>query len=146
MTRALALWALTAIVATVPARAQTAAPDTASPAPRAIATIVVGQTRSGSLDEGDYTMGDGTWADVWYFQGTLGQRVVIELRAVVQGSFDPYLQLLDPAGSKLAEDTDGAGNHNSRITFTLRETGRFQVVVNNEGDSQKTGRYMLSLR
>lgn len=127
------------------ASAQTAS-DTAAPRARDIATISLGQTRYGALEEGDYTMADGTWADVWYFQGTQGQRVVIELRAVVANAFDPYLQLLDPAGSKLAEDTDGAGNHNSRITFTLRETGRFQIVVNNEGDSQKTGRYTLSLR
>jgi hypothetical protein len=132
------------VAAAVPAAAQVA--DTAAPAPRAIATIAVGQTRAGSLDEGDYTMGDGTWADVWYFQGTLGQRVVIELRVAASNIFDPYLQLLDPAGTKLAEDTDGAGNHNSRITFTLRETGRFQILVNNEGDEQKTGRYTLSLR
>jgi len=134
-----------ALVATaVPAAAQVA--DTAPPAPRVIATIEVGQTRTGALDEGDYTMGDGTWADVWYFHGTLGQRVVIELRVAAANVFDPFLQLLDPAGTKLAEDTDGAGNHNSRITFTLRETGRFQIVVNNEGDEQKTGRYTLSLR
>jgi len=132
------------VAAASPLAAQSA--DTVAPAPRVIATIAVGQTRTGILEEGDYTMGDGTWADVWYFQGTQGQRVVIELRVAVANVFDPYLQLLDPAGSKLAEDTDGAGNHNSRITFTLREAGRFQIVVNNEGDSRKTGRYTLSLR
>ena len=143
MRRAILLLGAALAATAAPAMAQVS--DTTAPAPRVIATITLGQTRAGSLDEGDYTMGDGTWADVWYFQGTQGQRVVIELRAVVQGSFDPYLQLLDPAGTKLAEDTDGAGNHNSRITYTLRETGRFQIVVNNEGDTQKTGRYTLSL-
>lgn len=144
MRRAILLLSAVFAAAAVPAAAQVA--DSAVPAPRGIATIALGQTRNGALEEGDYTMGDGTWADVWYFQGAQGQRVVIELRVVVANAFDPYLQLLDPAGAKLAEDTDGAGNHNSRITFTLRETGRFQIVVNNEGDSQKTGRYTLSLR
>jgi len=139
------LWLGAALSATaVPAAAQVI--DSLPPTPRVIATIVVGQTRNGALETGDYTMGDGTWADVWYFQGTQGRRVVIELRVAVAGAFDPYLQLLDPAGTKLAEDTDGAGNHNSRITFTLPETGRFQIVVNNEGADQKTGRYTLSLR
>jgi len=143
--RRLAVLAGAALVAAArPAAAQSA--DTAAPAIRMIATIAAGQTRTGNLEEGDFTMGDGTWADVWYFQGTRGQRVVIELRVAATNIFDPYLQLLDPAGSKLAEDTDGAGNHNSRITFTLREAGRFQIVVNNEGDSRKTGRYTLSLR
>jgi len=116
------------------------------PAPGQIGHISVGTNVQGRLETGDQRMNDGTWADVWYFQGTQGQRVVIELRVAVANVFDPYLQLLDPAGSKLAEDTDGAGNHNSRITFTLREAGRFQIVVNNEGDSRKTGRYTLSLR
>ena len=144
MSRMVLLLGAALVAAATPAAAQVA--DTVTPGARVIATIAVGQTRNGALEEGDYTMGDGTWADVWYFQGTQGQRVIIELRVVVPNAFDPYLQLLDPAGTKLAEDTDGAGNHNSRITFTLRETGRFQVVVNNEGDSQRTGRYTLSLR
>jgi hypothetical protein len=117
--------------------------DTAMPPVHTIAWILPGQTRSGQLEDGDYRMGDGTWCDIWWFQGAAGQRVTIELHS---RAFDAYLQLLDPAGNKIAEDTDGAGNRDSRIVFTLREAGKFQIVVNNETDDVKTGPYSLILR
>lgn len=116
--------------------------DTTLPAPHTIGWMRVGQTRAGNLQDGDFRMGDGTWADVWYFEGAAGQHVVIDLKS---SAFNAYLQLLDAAGNKIAEDTDGGGGRDARITFTLREAGRYQVVVNNETDDVKTGPYTLSL-
>ena len=54
-----------------------------------------GTNVQGRLETGDNRMNDGTWADVWTFQGTQGQRVVIELRSE---EFDTYLQLLKRQG------------------------------------------------
>ena len=88
-------------------------------------------------------MNDATWADVWYINATAGQRLVIELRS---RSFDAYLQFLDPWGSKLAEDDDSAGNSDARITYTVREAGRYQIVVNNYGDTPRGGAYTLAVR
>lgn len=130
------------LAAAAPLAAQAPA-DTAPPPVQEIVTIRVGQTRNGLLEAGDWTMGDGTWADIWYVQATAGQRIVVELRS---RQFDAYLQLLDPWGNKLAEDDDGAGSGDARITFQAREAGRYQVVVNNFGDTPATGRYTLSLR
>jgi len=136
--------AIAGLAGAVPLMAQAPTPsDTATPLVQEIATIRVGQTRNGLLEAGDYVMGDGTWADVWYVQATAGQRFVVELRS---RRFDAYLQLLDPWGNKLAEDDDGAGNGDARITFTAREAGRYQVVVNNFGDTPATGTYTLALR
>lgn len=133
-----------ASLAATPLLAQAPAPqDTASPAVQEIVVIRVGQTRNGVLEPGDYTMGDGTWADVWYVEATAGQRIVVELRS---RRFDAYLQLLDPWGNKLAEDDDGAGNGDARITATVREAGRYQVVVNNFGDTPAVGGYTIALR
>lgn len=117
--------------------------DTSALPPQEIGTIAVGQTRTGLLEAGDYTMGDGTWADVWYVNATAGQRIVVELRS---RRFDAYLQLLDPWGGRLAEDDDGAGNGDARITYQAREPGRYQVIVNNFGDSPQSGAYTISLR
>jgi serine protease Do len=126
------------------ARAQTPAPaDTSAPLPQEILPIRVGQTRAGLLEPGDHTMGDGTWADVWYLTLTAGQRVTIELRS---RDFDAYLQLLDPAGNRLAEDDDSAGRSDARIMYTAREAGRYQIVVNNYDDEPDTGRYTLTVR
>jgi hypothetical protein len=120
----------------------TAPTDTNAPLPQEILSVETGQMRVGVLEAGDWTMGDGTWADVWYIQLQVGQRVVIELRS---REFDAYLQLLDPAGGKLSEDDDGAGRGDARITFTARETGRHQIIVNNFSDEPDTGRYTLAV-
>lgn len=139
---ALAVLVLAAVAS--PALAQGPAPqDTSVLGPQEIGTIRIGQTRSGVLEAGDWTMGDGTWADVWYIEATAGQRIVVELRS---RRFDAYLQLLDPWGNKLAEDDDSAGNSDARITYSVTQAGRYQVVVNNFGDTPQGGVYTLSAR
>ena len=130
--------------AQAPAQVPAATADTVILPPSEIGTITVGQTRPGILEAGDYTMGDGTWADIWYVEGAAGQRLVITLRS---GAFDSYLQLLDAAGSKVAEDDDsGGGGGAARITYTVRVAGRYQIVVNSYGDTPRTGVYTLELR
>ena len=111
-------------------------------APGQVATLTFGQMAQGRLETGDQTMNDGTFADVWTFQGTVGQAITID---VMSDEFDAYGQLLDAAGNRLAEDDDGGGNLNARITFTLPATGQFQIVVNNFGDTRRTGLYRVWL-
>lgn len=126
------------------AAAQSVPADTSALPAQEIGTIAVGQTRSGLLEAGDWTMTDATWADVWYINATAGQRLVIELRS---RSFDPYLQFLDPWGTKLSENDDGPRmGSNSQITYTVREAGRYQIVVNNYGDTPQGGAYTLAVR
>lgn len=117
--------------------------DTAALPPQEIGTIAVGATRNGLLEAGDFTMGDATWADIWYIQATAGQRFTIDLRS---SRFDPYVQLLDPWGNKLAEDDDGGDGNAARLAFTAREAGRYQIVVNVSGDVPRTGAYTLAVR
>jgi hypothetical protein len=119
-----------------------AAVDTVVLPPSEIGTIAVGQTRRGRLEAGDYTMGDGTFADVWYVEGVAGQRLVITLRS---RDFDSYLQLLDAAGDKVAEDDDSGGHSDARITYAVRTAGRYQIVVNNFADTPRPGAYTLEV-
>lgn len=128
--------------------AATAAPhapavDTSILPPQEIGTIHFGERRTGMLESGDYTMGDGTWADVWYFEATAGQRVTIELES---RQFDPYEQLLDPWGAKIADDDDSGPGNSSHLVYTFRTAGRYQIVVNNSGDEARTGTYVLTVR
>jgi len=113
------------------------------PAPGQIGTIMAGTNVQGRLETGDQRMNDGTWADVWQFQGQQGQRVVIELRSE---EFDTYVQLLDAQGNRLAEDDDSLGNLDARVEFTLASGGMFQIVVNNFSDERRAGIYTLTLR
>lgn len=113
------------------------------PGPGEMGNIAMGQTANGRLEEGDRTMTDGTWADIWQFQGQSGQSVTIELRS---SEFDTYVQLLDGNGNRLAEDDDSLGDLDSRVIFRLPSTGMFQIVVNNFGDTRRAGAYTLTLR
>jgi len=113
------------------------------PAPGQIGQVAVGQTVQGRLETGDQQMNDGTWADVWQFNGTAGQTVVIELRSE---EFDTYLQLLDNTGARLAEDDDSLGDLDSRVELTLPRTGMYQIVVNNFSDERRAGVYTLTVR
>jgi len=131
---------LVLVAAAAPALAQS---DTASLGPQEIGTIRLGQTRNGLLEAGDWTMSDGTFADIWYIEATAGQRLIVELRS---RRFDAYLQLLDPFGAKLAEDDDSAGNGDARISYTVREPGRYQIIVNNFGDTPQSGSYSVAAR
>jgi hypothetical protein len=126
-------------------QAAAAAPvlDTTILAPSEIGSIHVGQFKQGRLEVGDHLMGDGTFADVWYLEGTQGQRVVIELRS---RQFDAYLMLLDAAGNRVADDDDSAGRGDARITYTFRAAERHQIVVNNFSDEPVQGVYTLQVR
>lgn len=111
-------------------------------APGQVATMAYGQMVQGRLETGDQTMQDQTFADIWTFQGTAGQTITID---VMSDEFDAYAQLLDAAGNRLAEDDDSGGNLNARISYTLPATGQYQIVVNNFGDTRRTGLYRIWL-
>ena len=111
-------------------------------APSQVATIAYGQMVQGRLETGDQTMNDGTFADIWTFQGTAGQTITID---VMSDEFDAYAQLIDATGNRLAEDDDSGGNLNARISYTLPATGQYQIVVNNFGDTRRTGLYRVWL-
>jgi hypothetical protein len=130
--------------ATLPQAAPLSLPITGGiPAPGQVGTITAGTNVQGRLETGDQRMNDGTYADVWQFQGTAGQHVIIELRSE---EFDTYVQLLDSQGNRLAEDDDSLGDLDSRVEITLASTGMFQIVVNNFGEDHRMGSYTLTLR
>jgi serine protease Do len=48
---------------------------------------------------------------------------------LISSDFDAYLRLEGPDGANLAEDDDGGGNLNSRITHQVRTAGRYRLVA-----------------
>jgi len=113
------------------------------PAPGQVGHISPGTNVQGRLETGDQRMNDGTWADVWQFNGAPGQHVVIELRSE---EFDTYVQLMDASGNKLAEDDDSLGDMNSKVEVTLNAAGVYQIIVKNFSDERRAGIYTLTLR
>jgi hypothetical protein len=127
----------------IPTAAPAVMPSNPIPAPGQTGLTAIGQVLRGRLETGDQTMADGTFADIWQFQGSAVQTITIDVRS---DEFDTYMQLLDANGNKLGEDDDSGGNLNSRLTFTLPATGMYQIVVNNSGQSKRMGLYTVSIR
>jgi tetratricopeptide (TPR) repeat protein len=85
---------------------------------------------------------DGSYYEPHTFAGTAGEAITIELTS---DDFDAYLILQDPAGEVFAEDDDGIGDTNSRITVTLPATGTYTLIVKTTY-STDIGSYQLERR
>lgn len=64
--------------------------------------------------------------DVYYFYGTVGERLTLELRST---AFDPFLILEGPDGGRVSADDDGGGEGNARLSLTLPLTGDYSIGV-----------------
>lgn len=115
--------------------------------PCAPTPISIGQTVNGNLTTSDCPLDDGTFYDVYSFNGTAGQRIAVTMTS---NQFDTFLVLNRPDGSILAFDDDGAGGTNSRIPpgssfITLPTTGTYTIWANAFDESDTTGAYSLTL-
>lgn len=61
------------------------------------------------------------------------------------GAFDAYLRLESPGGQTVASDDDSGGNLNSRIVYSVAETGTYRVIVSCH-DKQRAGRFLLTVQ
>lgn len=106
-----------------------------------VTPLACGTERSGLLGPGDCIPGsDGTYMDIWTFQGIVGQTVTITMRSE---SFDSYLYLANPSGGIVLGDDNSAGALDARIEFTLTETGEWGIIANQLHSAG--GPYQLSL-
>jgi hypothetical protein len=103
-----------------------------------------GSTVNGDLTSADCVLLDNTAFDVYSFSGTAGQQVTITMTSSV---IDSYLFLVDPSGSNdVAQDDDsggGATGLDSRIVFTLNQTGTWFIVANVIDDTTRTNDPLL---
>jgi hypothetical protein len=100
--------------------------------------IAVGQSRGGTLGQGDCDR-FGTWTDRWSLDLSAEASVRIDLSS---GAFDAYLELLSSNGLVIAENDD-AGSLDSRIIETL-PAGSYVIVARSLGQGQ-SGPYTLSV-
>jgi Bacterial pre-peptidase C-terminal domain len=104
--------------------------------------IEPGTTVEGQLLDGDAWENDGSRYDLWSFRGRAGERVTITLRSE---DFDAFLRFGRGRGEEweqIANDDDGAGGSDSRITVTLPEDGEYLVYANTFGSGER-GSYTL---
>ena len=96
-----------------------------APAPER--TLPMNAEVSGRLVRSDPQLRDSSVYEAWRFDGTAGQIVQID---VISTDFDAFAILTDGAGNKLADNDDGGGGTNARITYTLPTTGTYRILAN----------------
>lgn len=79
----------------------------------------------------------------WTFTGNAGDFISVAMVAD-EGNLDPFLQLIAPDGSIIAEDDDGFGNLNALIMTELPLSGNYRVVAQ-AFDINSFGNYQLEL-
>jgi hypothetical protein len=112
--------------------------------PRAARTVSAGESVSGHLEPGSRVRDDGSYYDLYTYQGNVGERIVITMRS---SAFDTFLSFGPlEAGEVSVEQSndDGADGTNSRLEVTLSRTGLFGIMANSLGAGE-TGPYTLSV-
>jgi hypothetical protein len=109
------------------------------------APISVGLTINGALAATDCRFTNGSYVDLYTFNGTAGQQVAVTMT----GGFDTYLILFAPDNSILVENDDGGGGTNSRIpavsgSLTLPVSGAYTIAASSF-NANATGPYALTL-
>lgn len=98
-------------------------------------TLVIGQTRSA-------TISPGSDRDFFFYNGQAGDRLTVSVERT--SDVDPYVELFDPDGKRVALNDNGGGNLNALINgYTLRQTGRYLIRVHST--NFRTGSYRIRL-
>jgi hypothetical protein len=99
-----------------------------------------GPAISGKLtDKSNVLPADNSFFDLYSFEGKAGQQITIEMKSQ---EIDPYLILLGPNQRGIAQDDDGAGSKNARITVRLPADGTYTLVANSYEARRVGGLYV----
>jgi serine protease Do len=113
-----------------------------------VATISLnGRVINSSLADGDRTLSDGRFANVYQFQGQAGQQVVIEMTSQKINSFLSLYRVGESSENggiqQIAENDDrGPGDLNAQIDITLPAGGLYLIVASSQ-ERGETGNYSL---
>jgi len=124
---------LTALVA---ASVLSVSAQTPAPAP-----IHAGQSVTGRLAQGDQKFSDGSLYALYSFAGRKGDTVAVDLTS---DDFDANLLVADGSGKTLAQNDDGGGRCNARLTFVAPATASYRLYANSSARAE-LGEYRLSL-
>jgi hypothetical protein len=109
---------------------------------RTLPRLQAGQIINGQLSRSDFRRNDGSYADVFVYQGRAGERLTLTLASA---DFDAWLVLDEPDGPFEEHDDDSAGGNNSRLSVRLPTTTTYLIVVNSVSPNA-TGGYRLSVQ
>lgn len=101
--------------------------------------LALGDVVSGNLTGESPTLDEGRKAEAWLLEGRAGDPVVVILES---DAFDAYLYVTGPGLADVLYDDDGAGELNSRLTFTFPVDGDYLVVASQLSGGE-TGAYTI---
>lgn len=104
-------------------------------------SIAIGQSVSGSLDNGDSSLSSGEYFDAYEFEGRAGQTLTIRLDS---DAIDPYLMLRGPGSFSEDNDDVTPGERRAEITVRLPTNGRYRIIATSYAAGER-GRYQLRL-
>lgn len=94
---------------------------------------------SGTLADGDATLGQGEYVDIYRFQGRAGQVIGLGL---ISRDFDAYLVMIGPNDFSVENDDMQAGTTNAYLEVTLPADGNYGVLATSLNGGE-TGAYEL---
>lgn len=103
--------------------------------------LALGDETGGELDAADSRTADGKYQDIYAFEGSAGEAVVVDMRS---DDFDTFLSVVTPSGQTYENDDYDSSVERSLVEFTLPESGRYRIVATTYA-SDSTGAYALSL-
>jgi len=104
-------------------------------------------TNRGALAFDSSTSGNvaGGSGDLWTFEGTAGQTVIIDMREDKDSGLDPLVLLYGPDNTLVASDDDGGeAGFDSLLEFELPASGTYTLIATSFGSSG--GAYTLVIR
>jgi hypothetical protein len=109
---------------------------------RDVVTLGMGTNSTGELSPNDGQLETGEYRDIYVFDGSIGDNVVVEMSST---EFDTYIILLTPEGETIENDDDDGSTSRSRIALNLRENGRYRLVATSYRVGA-TGSYEVTLQ
>jgi serine protease Do len=115
--------------------------------PQINAIALNGQVINGSLTEGDRTLENGSFTNLYRFPGRAGQQLVIEMTSQKINPLLSLYQVIESSeGTQFKEiaknDDRGAGDFNAQIMTTLPENGIYLIVATS-AERGEIGNYSL---
>ncbi|WAL59090.1 trypsin-like peptidase domain-containing protein [Thermocoleostomius sinensis] len=109
---------------------------------RTVQPLTLNSQIQGRLDDNSGILpADNSYFNAYSFAGRAGQQVVIHMSS---SELNPYLILLSPTGTALAQDDDSGGGRNSRLSVTLPDDGTYLILANSYAAGEQ-GNYQLEL-
>jgi hypothetical protein len=109
---------------------------------RDVATLAIGGRTTGTLAQGDGQIGSGEFRDLYVFDGSAGQSVVVDMAS---SDFDTYLHLVTPNGESIENDDHEGSTSQSHIELTLQDSGRYRIFATSY-EAGETGSYEIAIR